>query len=293
MARINATESLNKGLARLEHLFGYHIESFSTQDEWKDWRGKNPLAFSPTNIAEAVDSIFARGAYSAWLGLCPPSQVVCRSKNYRESLSVGGFNPRQRVVLDILAASFIPEQRELTIYAPEYVTRFAGELRKRFSNFIGSEYVPDQDDRDEKKVPHQDLAGLSLKDSSVDVVVANEVFEHLPSLDKSISEIHRVLRRNGVLIATVPFLTNSYESRVKAALRQDGEIEYFTEPEYHGNPVDPKGGSLVFQIPGWDLLDNCRRQGFPDARMYLFMSVDAAMVSVDINGIMVLIARKK
>ena len=35
-------------------------------------------------------------------------------------------------------------------------------------------------------------------------------------------------------------------------------------PEYHGNPVDPKG-SLVFYEHGWDILDRCRKAGFADA----------------------------
>ena len=30
---------------------------------------------------------------------------------------------------------------------------------------------------------------------------------------------------------------------------------------YHGDPVNPQRGSLVYQIPGWDLLNLARRAG--------------------------------
>jgi hypothetical protein len=43
------------------------------------------------------------------------------------------------------------------------------------------------------------------------------------------------------------------------------------EPEYHGNPLDPQG-SLVFSIPGWDILDAARASGFAVAEMVAMSS---------------------
>tara|TARA_Y100000310_G_scaffold343993_1_gene454426 strand:+ start:3221 stop:3886 length:666 start_codon:yes stop_codon:yes gene_type:complete len=45
---------------------------------------------------------------------------------------------------------------------------------------------------------------LPLKDSQFDYVVATEVFEHMPELDKVISESFRVLKPGGKLIVTFP-----------------------------------------------------------------------------------------
>ena len=177
---IRTSAIINEGLERLTHLFGYEVASFASQNDWKAWREANQSCFSKATIHGRVEKIKARGAYSAWLGLCPADQVICRSANYRESLVINGFNPRQRVVLDILAVSFFPRHLELRIYAPEYITKFAKELRKRFTNFSGSEYLPNRPDHKNIHIPHEDLASLSLKTNNFDLVIANEVFEHLP-----------------------------------------------------------------------------------------------------------------
>jgi len=46
--------------------------------------------------------------------------------------------------------------------------------------------------------------GLPLKDSSMDVVVASEVLEHIVSTDLFLFEINRVLKKDGLLFLTTP-----------------------------------------------------------------------------------------
>ena len=57
----------------------------------------------------------------------------------------------------------------------------------------------------------------------------------------------------------------------RAAVR-DGEIVELLPPQYHENPVDPKG-SLVFYDHGWDILERCRRAGFADAYLLGYWSL--------------------
>jgi len=46
--------------------------------------------------------------------------------------------------------------------------------------------------------------GLDLKSSAFDVVMMTEVLEHLPFPPITISEVHRVLKQNGLFFGTVP-----------------------------------------------------------------------------------------
>jgi len=40
--------------------------------------------------------------------------------------------------------------------------------------------------------------------------------------------------------------------------------------------MDPELGSLVFTIPGWDIIPNCREAGFARAEMILLASARSA-----------------
>ncbi|PWT81224.1 MAG: hypothetical protein C5B44_04115 [Acidobacteria bacterium] len=48
------------------------------------------------------------------------------------------------------------------------------------------------------------VMNLPFSDGSLDLVIASEVLEHLPEAQKAFSEISRVLRPGGLLVATIP-----------------------------------------------------------------------------------------
>lgn len=52
---------------------------------------------------------------------------------------------------------------------------------------------------------------LPFKDNSVDVIVANQVFEHLYEIDDILEELKRILKKNGKLVAGVPNLAALHE----------------------------------------------------------------------------------
>jgi ubiquinone/menaquinone biosynthesis C-methylase UbiE len=49
------------------------------------------------------------------------------------------------------------------------------------------------------------ITEMSFDAASFDCILCSEVLEHIPDDEKAISELRRVLRRGGVLVATVPF----------------------------------------------------------------------------------------
>ena len=101
-----------------------------------------------------------------------------------------------------------------------------------------------------------------------------------------LAEMCRVLRPGGVMLSTFPF-TFYYESEVRARL-VDGRIEHLMEPEYHGNPAEPESGSLVFEIPGWNILDTAKDAGFARAELVFVSGMKRAITGAEVGGIFVL-----
>jgi hypothetical protein len=48
-------------------------------------------------------------------------------------------------------------------------------------------------------------------------------------------------------------------------LKEDGDIEFLVPPEYHGDPINPKGCVLYYQTFGWELLEELKALSFSDA----------------------------
>ena len=86
------------------------------------------------------------------------------------------------------------------------------------------------------------------------------------------------------MLSTFPF-SFRYE-KIQQARIVDDTIEYLTAPEYHGNPAEPEKGSLVFAIPGWQVLDTARSAGFNRAEMVFLSSTVKGITGAEIAGIM-------
>jgi SAM-dependent methyltransferase len=52
-----------------------------------------------------------------------------------------------------------------------------------------------------------DVADMKeVKDESIDVISAMELFEHVEKIDKGLQECHRVLKKGGLMMMSIPFL---------------------------------------------------------------------------------------
>lgn len=215
------------------------------------------------------------GIASDFQGRVLGDRVAILGDEMREHLLVDGLNSRQRAVAELLI-HFLAErgisESAARIYGHEGVTPLAGALRGRFLRFLGSEYAPTHEQQEWLwPIPHADVCALDFPDQTFDAIVSCDVFEHVPNLDAALSEAARVLRPGGRLFATFPFHWYSEETLVYATI-ENGELKHHLEPIYHGNPVDADGGSLVFQIPGWDVIERAKNAGFSRASMTLYCS---------------------
>jgi len=236
---------------------------------WRRWIDENPWATSPHYVAAMVDSIRRFGLSDPLHGFALPGEITIDTSNLRESVLFRGINSRCRAVLKLVADA--PLQHDAAVYASESLTPLAIALRNQFPNFIGSEYLPADDDQ--RKIPHarhEDVQALSFQDSSLDCYVSCDILEHVPSIPAVLREAARTLRGGGLFFATFPFLQLQQESVVKAVL-ENGSIRHLAAPEYHGNPIDQRP-SLVFSIPAWDIVDMASAAGFAAVDMVAMSS---------------------
>ncbi|WP_006788226.1 class I SAM-dependent methyltransferase [Thiorhodospira sibirica] len=271
-------------------------EEFCSLDEWRTWHPQHPEISSLEVRTAVLEAIRAEGYHDPVSdGRADPTRIEIGT-DLREGILYCGLNSRMRAVwvemLRIQTAAEIPDQ-ELRVFAPEALTDFALRLRGKYRFFLGSEYMPTAAERNAFfPIQHQDLQKLTFPDGSFHVIVCNEVFEHVPDIDASLGELCRVLKPGGALVGTFPFCFHDQESLIRARLRPDGSVEHLTAPEYHGNPVDPESGALVFEIPGWNILDRANRSGFKRARMVLVGSRQSGVLAEAINGVMIMVAER-
>jgi SAM-dependent methyltransferase len=190
--------------------------------------------------------------------------------NWRERLQCPacGLNNRQRFV-----AHLVRESGARDVYLYEQITPFWEWAERALPGAVGSEYLgPDvAPGAVVKGVRHEDALALTIADDSLDLIVSNDVFEHVPDIDAALAEAARVLRAGGRMLFSVPFHSDRELTTQRAKL-EAGELIELAPPEHHGNPVDPERGSLVFFDYGWDLLDRCRAAGFADAHVIGYWS---------------------
>ena len=124
--------------------------------------------------------------------------------------------------------------------------------------YVGTQYLPTvacgkqlSDSSGEISV---DLEKQCFPDESFDVVITQDVFEHIYNASAAFKEIARTLRAGGMHIFTVPTpakLNPTYEAATMAA----GYVQLNAPPEVHGNPVAGSGGALLTRQWGYDIVD--------------------------------------
>lgn len=233
---------------------------------------------------EAAVELMLAETESLWLpGVCvacdAPSRFLVdritgtpEAVNFRERLVCPGcgLNNRQRFVAGLVRGL------RGRVYLAEQITPFFAWAERELPDAVGSEYLDDQlppGTVREDGLRHEDALALSFADASCSAVISNDVLEHVPDIDRALAEAARVLVPGGRLIFSVPFWADRFATVRRAEIR-DGRVVDLLPAQYHGNPVDPEGGSLVFWDFGWDLLDRCRSAGFGDAHAIGYWSAE-------------------
>lgn len=195
-------------------------------------------------------------------GVCPvcEQQVTFTAKDdwLRDHFLCGncGSQPRERALMKVLA-DLRPDWRGLAIHESSPGTAASRRLAAEAAGYVSSHYGPD--------VPlgtaHpqwgwrcEDLENQTFPDKSFDIVVTQDVFEHLFAPDRAIAEVARTLKPGGFHICTVPIVNKASPSMRRARRDRQGKVEHLMEPVYHANPIDVQG-SLVTVDWGYDIAD--------------------------------------
>jgi len=196
-----------------------------------------------------------------WSGWCPiceaPARFYALGDWYRDQLRCDGCGsiPRERALMAVIAEHF-PKWRELKIHESSPGKRgVSRKLQAECPGYVASQY----DTSLPAGARHPDgylcenLESQTFLDHAFDLVVTQDVFEHVFRPDLAIREIGRTLKPGGAYVMTAPLVNKAHASRRRASL-DHGEVVHHEEPQFHGNPIDPNG-SLVTVDWGYDIAE--------------------------------------
>jgi len=211
--------------------------------------------------------------------------------NFRDNLRCKwcNINNRRRFMLYYLASLINESDTVLDVYMYEQITPVFLYVKKNFSkiNLTGSEFLGY--DKKPGEIVHtirnESALDLSFKDESFDIIISQDVYEHVPDITKALGEAFHVLKQGGKLLISIPLRWNQIRSMERAVLK-NGKIIHIMPEEYHGNPLSKKG-SLVFYNYGWDFLEMLKNAGFDDVYMLGYYSTKFGHIGRGFNFIFV------
>jgi hypothetical protein len=195
--------------------------------------------------------------------------------NWREQLRCRfcGMFSRWRASIHIFEQEFQP-LASARIYMTEQTTALFQWVKEHYPHTCGSEFFGDSfafGAYNANFVRNEDLTQLTYATEIFDSILSFDVFEHIPDYQQAFRECWRCLKRDGILMFSVPFSADSEKNLVRAVRDEAGRIQHILPPEIHGNPVSATG-SLCYRYFGWEMLAELKQAGFRDSGAFLYWS---------------------
>ena len=213
------------------------------------------------NLKRYVAMIFPNSFYFSQKGFCPccDSNVTFYSLNswLRDHFRCSKCDsiPRERALMHIIEKLY-PNWKELKIHESSPGNRGASlKLKQYCSNYTASQFYSElRKGSIIGSYQNEDLENQTFSEESFDLVITQDVMEHVYDPKKAFKEIARTLKKGGSHIFTVPLVNKFEKSERWAEKGENGEPIFLKMPEYHGNPVDPKGSPVTMHW-GFDIVD--------------------------------------
>jgi SAM-dependent methyltransferase len=205
-------------------------------------------------------------AYMRLDGFCPAcnqdTTFVAENAWFRDTLRCQHCDslPRERAVMLVLR-DYSDHWQELRIHESSPADRGGSKVMKEnCKNYVASHYLPGEKWGSVKGgLRVENLESQTFRNEEFDVVITQDVFEHLNRPNLAAAEIARTLKVGGVHIFSAPTHKEELRSHRRSVVFEDGSVDFLTyPPEYHGNPTDPAAGSLVTWRYGYDFYELLR-----------------------------------
>lgn len=147
--------------------------------------------------------------------------------------------------------AFVAQNPGLSIFEAQARGPIHDQLRG-MPNYICSEYLPNvpRGRCSAEGVRSEDLQALTFQDRSHDLVITQDVFEHIRDVPAAMNEIHRILKPDGIHLWTVPI---EKEHPTVRRIIVEGATERDVLPRvYHSDSVRD---GLVYTEFGNDVTD--------------------------------------
>ena len=160
--------------------------------------------------------------------------------------------PRFRGIIHVLQA-YVPNWRDLHIHESSPGGASSAKILRECRRCTQTYYFPDTPPGTFKDGHRcEDLEKQTFPDETFDLIITQDVLEHILDPAAAFAEVARTLKPGGCHVFTLPWYY--WKGTVLRAVRNGNEIRHLAEPEFHGNPIDPHG-SLVVTEWGWDMSD--------------------------------------
>ena len=158
-----------------------------------------------------------------------------------------GSIPRNRQLIKTVS-EYVSDLSKIRVYEAGGSGPSSEYLRRNAAEYTESQYWPDvRPGQKRKKVFCQDLESLTWPNDMFDLVITQDVMEHVFHPEKAFKEICRVLKPGGYHIFSVP-IWKDLTKTVQRARMKDGAVEHLLDTVDHG-------GFLVTFDWSYDILD--------------------------------------
>jgi SAM-dependent methyltransferase len=182
-----------------------------------------------------------------------------------------GSIPRQRALM-LVIEKYYPNWKNLSIHesSPD-VCAITNKFTAECKNYIVSQFYQ----HEELGIfingyRNENLEKQTFCDEIFDIVITQDVVEHLYNPEKVFFEIARTLKHGGAHIFTVPIINKFNKTEIWAKKNDNGEPVFLKTAEWHGNPIDNRGSPVTMHW-GFDIIDFIKKHSGLDTKIeYLY-----------------------